>query len=550
MEDGNRFGGVTVIEDDRRDDGANGGPGHDVALPTCGSKDAILDLDELGALYRQRSAARHPLRQRDLGLVERTVRREVARHLLAHDLPRLVAELVDAAADDLTVAPEPADSLESLMSDELRVVEASEHLKAVIDAVGLEALARLQSAMETSECERFVELGRERPPGWIGADELTVLEVTTSTGLGQQEVHARLSLATARSAAAADLRGRLRAGTTTLHRACTIHAETRSLPDDLGLDVTASVLCAKDDAPPCPSLFRQRLTRQCIAAGREAGKSRRAARQRRGARARLDGDGLGVLTIINDADKIVAAMERAEAVARGARQGGDPRDLDTLRADAMTDALLLGLGSHDGSDPTDESSSHDNGTTRPGRRPAAAVTIIVPLTTALGLTDSPCEVPGYGWVGAEHAREIMLADNASWRRLLVDARTGAALALETTAYRPTAAMRAQVEAVDGTCRGPGCTVPAARCDLDHDLPWPHGPTTPANLTSKHRVHHNLHTHGLWQVERDEGGAVSWRTAAGRRYSTRPRDWLDEVRTTTSRLTSGSRTEVADPPPPF
>ena len=44
----------------------------------------------------------------------------------------------------------------------------------------------------------------------------------------------------------------------------------------------------------------------------------------------------------------------------------------------------------------------------------------------------------------------------------------------------------------GACRGgrrhlPRARLhgPAARCDLDHDIPWPHGPTEVANLTSKH-----------------------------------------------------------------
>ncbi len=128
----------------------------------------------------------------------------------------------------------------------------------------------------------------------------------------------------------------------------------------------------------------------------------------------------------------------------------------------------------------------------------------------------------------------MLNDDSTWRRLLVDAETGAALHLETRAYRPTAAMRAHVEAVDGTCRAPGCTVPAARCDLDHDIPWPHGPTEVANLTSKHRPHHNLHTHGHWLVRRD-GDRVRWRTKAARIYDTHPKDWLEAVRDSGSDL---------------
>jgi hypothetical protein len=167
--------------------------------------------------------------------------------------------------------------------------------------------------------------------------------------------------------------------------------------------------------------------------------------------------------------------------------------------------------------------------TRLGQHPPARVRIVVPFSTAVGATDAPCEIPGHGWVLAEQAREIMLNAGSTWHRLAVDADTGAALHLETASYRPTAAMRAHVEAVDGTCRAPGCTVPAARCDLDHDVPWPLGPTDVANLTSKHRRHHNAHTHGHWAVTRDDVGVVHWRTRAGRTYETRPKDWLDGVR---------------------
>jgi hypothetical protein len=269
-----------------------------------------------------------------------------------------------------------------------------------------------------------------------------------------------------------------------------------------------------------------------------------------------------VLNLVNDADKVIAAMERVDAIARAARQAGDPRDLDSLRADVITDILMFGWpesaavpGAAQGSPAGPDHASHRVGEwfTRLGRRPAAAITLVIPWTTAVGLTDAPCEVVGHGWVTADHARQIMLNDDSTWRRLLVDAETGAALHLETRAYRPTAAMRAHVEAVDGTCRAPGCTVPAARCDLDHDIPWPHGPTEVANLTSKHRAHHNLHTNGHWFVGRD-GDRVRWRTKAARIYDTCPKDWLEAVRDETklpsvrsdSTSLSGSRTN--DPPP--
>lgn len=526
-------------------------------------------------------------------MLERAMRRQVAEALMADVVPALLGELLEAAADDLAPlgAEDVLTDLEAQADGDLRTVELVERCKAVLDAAGLEALARLRSTIESSELARSTALGRSKPEGWIEAEELTAMEVSTATGLGQQAVGVRLQLALSRTPGASALRHRLKLGTVSLYRACTVFSEIAALPPECGAGIVESVLRPKDGAPPSPTLFRQRLTRACLAADREAAARRRAARHRRGAHAQLDSDGLGTLTVVNDADKIVAAMERADAVARAARAAGDPRDLDSLRADVITDTLMLGwpqspTGMQPGwaaegrcgdSDPRDADADADaeagdrgggqrhSGSpegawfTRLGHRPAAHVTLLVPFTTAVGLTDAPCELVGHGWVTAEHARQIMLNDDSTWRRLVVDADTGAALHLETRAYRPTAAMRAQVEAVDGTCRAPGCTVPSARCDLDHDIPWPHGPTEDDNLTSKHRAHHNLHTHGHWSVHR-EGDRVRWRTKAGRVYDTYPRDWLEPLREpqaahelpepSRAALSKGTHLVGRESPPPF
>lgn len=79
-----------------------------------------------------------------------------------------------------------------------------------------------------------------------------------------------------------------------------------------------------------------------MAADREAADRRRRARRRRGAHAQIDRDGLGVLHLVNDADKVIAAMGRVDAIARAARSAGDPRDLDSLRAEIITDTLMFG----------------------------------------------------------------------------------------------------------------------------------------------------------------------------------------------------------------
>jgi hypothetical protein len=166
------------------------------------------------------------------------------------------------------------------------------------------------------------------------------------------------------------------------------------------------------------------------------------------------------------------------------------------------------------------------------RRPPATVWIVVPFSTVAGLDDRPCELPGHGWVSAAHAREIMTAEGSVWHTLYVDEPTGQALRLTHPGYRPTAEIIRHVRAVDGECRGPACVVPAHRCDLDHDIPAPQGATSTDNLTAKHRRHHRVRTAGVWSASRDpDVGTVTWTTAAGRTYTTHPKDWLEHHRVT-------------------
>ena len=157
---------------------------------------------------------------------------------------------------------------------------------------------------------------------------------------------------------------------------------------------------------------------------------------------------------------------------------------------------------------------------------AAMVWLVVPFEVATGDSDTACELPGHGWVTATHAREVMTRPGSAWATLPVDVRTGRALSRQTRAYRPTTAMVEHVRAVDGVCRGPGCEALASRCDLDHETPWPTGQTAVDNLSSKHRLHHNLKTDGLWTSEpvRDDG--LEWTTLTGRTHTTHPKTWRD------------------------
>lgn len=195
--------------------------------------------------------------------------------------------------------------------------------------------------------------------------------------------------------------------------------------------------------------------------------------------------------------------------------------------------------------------------------PPANVWIVVPFEVATGMSNAPCELPGHGWVTAEHARAIITAPGSTWRWLAVDRVTGHALELGAKSYRPTKAMVDQLRAIDGHCRAPGCTIPAKHCDIDHHVRWPEGPTAMWNTGPLHRGHHGPKTLGLWTATplhaRDERGdpsrlgcpgcdgcnvgrgldaaatlaarsgrGLAWRTLAGREYVTYPKAWTDAL----------------------
>jgi len=72
------------------------------------------------------------------------------------------------------------------------------------------------------------------------------------------------------------------------------------------------------------------------------------------------------------------------------------------------------------------------------------------------------------------------------------------------------------------CVFPGCAMPTHRCDLDHVIPWPDGPTCACNLAPLCRYHHRLKTHTGWRLTlHPHPRRIEWTSPTGRSYHVHP-----------------------------
>ena len=190
----------------------------------------------------------------------------------------------------------------------------------------------------------------------------------------------------------------------------------------------------------------------------------------------------------------------------------EARTLTQLRADLFAELLL------DGRLHADRNGS--------GIRPRVLVT--VPVLTLLGISDEPATLEGYGPIDIDTARELA-AMAPSFTRILTHPETGAVLSVGRDRYTVPADMRTWLRVRDGTCRFPGCSRGARRCDIDHTVDRQFGgPTNHDNLAHLCPAHHHLKHMTGWSVRQLGGGMLEWMSPSGHGYTTEPATQMESA----------------------
>ncbi|MGN6753462.1 MAG: hypothetical protein ACTHJJ_13045 [Intrasporangium sp.] len=129
----------------------------------------------------------------------------------------------------------------------------------------------------------------------------------------------------------------------------------------------------------------------------------------------------------------------------------------------------------------------------------------------------------HGWLLAAALAEVLTDPDLRIRITRADAHTGVTVARDPRIYRPNKALADRIRDRDRTCRFPGCGVAATRCDIDHVIRFPEGPTSEENLVCLCRSHHGFKHHAGWKVRLESDGTCHWLSPYGRALSTSPAD---------------------------
>jgi hypothetical protein len=242
---------------------------------------------------------------------------------------------------------------------------------------------------------------------------------------------------------------------------------------------------------------------------------------RRRVRLRTDEHGMGSLVATTRVDRTLQADYRLTLIAKKRAEAADEdRTIEQLRVDTMID-LILGRVTVASGDADLEDGETVEGVPVGdpmewrdiGQFARPIVNVTVPITTLMGLSDTPGMLAGGTAVPAELASLIAEDPDSVWHRLLTDP-AGGFVELSTDTYQPTKLQWKWTVAESPQCVWPTCRRPATVIDLDHRVPFPLGPTSTRNLQPLCERHHKIkHSRGF-SVVREVDGSYTWTSRFG------------------------------------
>ncbi len=382
--------------------------------------------------------------------------------------------------------------------ERVRLLQARSRLRSHVDA---QLLADIRSVFD-AELERLGATEEKRyAPISAGPDVVAAAELQASMTWTRRAAEAQVDFAWTLTEFFPRVWEALDAGLIDLPKARVICNQTVHLDAEVRDKV---VEIALERAPrQSTGLLAARIRRMAIWVDPDDAKKRyRAGLEDRRVASEANHDGTANLFGMNmSPSETQAAMRRINRLARRMKKKGDERTIDQIRADIFLDLL--------------------NGRNGAKGRDRGTVDIRTDLATLAGLSENPGEIPGFGPVVADIARQVAEQQHdAEWRYTVTD-ENGAPIATGTTRRRPDAAMTRRVQATAQTCVFPSCRMPSLDCDLDHNLAWVEsGATVDENLTPFCRHHHVIKHHG-WTITQIEPGVCRLVSPLGLVYITRP-----------------------------
>jgi hypothetical protein len=434
---------------------------------------------------------------------------------------------------------EPAEQVEA--DDRARILvaqlRACEALTTQLDAQKARALRELRQIRLLQQAAQHPHGSGGCPSACCDEDGWVAPEVAVELALSERQVMSRLD--TARrlerhpAVEAAMDAGRLQ-GWTATRLLEHLHTLGQYVPPDTLAAVEAATLAWLLTSGRTVTELNARMRRLILAARAAADRDGDPGDEGCHARRRVtvapaSTPGLAELVALLPEADALTLRATLHALARDRVGGEDTRSVDQRRADLLV-TLVTGAPARHGR-PEDAQCA-----LRGPAQVQVRLDVTVPMDSLAAGGGAPAEVPGYGAIPAATARDladsVRRATSCTGRPLVYEPSSGRLLGFAASpvpitwldglppsrGYQHSPALQTAVRLRDGSCRAPGCTRAAARCDCDHAVPYPAGDTSLGNSCSLCRRHHRMKTHArAWRLHMDAPtGEVTWTAPTGRR----------------------------------